>query len=144
MKLILDNNVLDRYNEYYFSQHPRASKPPIEHPYHPSINIWFIMKRPQMNALKQKWKEFIIWWINDMGYQNKLLEKFEMTFTVYFSTKRRHDLDNQVPKFILDGFVESQFIVDDNEHHLISLTYKSGYDKDNPRTEIEINEKKEK
>lgn len=144
MKLILDNNVLNRYNEYYFSQHPRASKPPIEYPYHPSINIWFIMKRPQMNALKQKWKEFIIWWINDMGYQNKLLEKFEMTFTVYFSTKRRHDLDNQVPKFILDGFVESQFIVDDDEHHLISLTYKSGYDKDNPRTEIEINEKKEK
>ena len=75
-----------------------------------------------------------------MGYQNKLLEKFEVTFTVYFSTKRRHDLDNQVPKFILDGFVESQFIVDDDEHHLISLTYKSGYDKDNPRTEIEIEE----
>ena len=140
MKLILDNSVLERYNEYYFSQHPRASKPPIERPYHPSINIWFIMKRPQMNALKQKWKEFIIWWINDMGYQNKLLEKFEVTFTVYFSTKRRHDLDNQVPKFILDGFVESQFIVDDDEHHLISLTYKSGYDKDNPRTEIEIEE----
>ena len=98
------------------------------------------MKRPQMNALKQKWKEFVIWWINDMGYQDKLLEKFEVTFTVYFSTRRRHDLDNQVPKFILDGFVESGFMVDDDSNHLTSLTYRAGYDKDNPRTEIDIEE----
>jgi len=140
MKLILDNGVLDRYNKYYFSEHPKAHKKPIEHPYHPSINIWFIMRRPEMNALKQKWKDFVIWWIDDLGYANKQLDKFNMTFTVYFDSKRRHDLDNQVPKFILDGFTESGFIIDDDEHHLVSLTYKSGYDKCNPRTEIEIEE----
>ena len=113
MKLILDNGVLDKYNKYYFSEHPKAYKKPIEHPYHPSINIWFIMRRPEMNALKQKWKDFVIWWINDLGYANKQLDKFNITFTVYFDSKRRHDLDNQVPKFILDGFTESGFIIDD-------------------------------
>ena len=51
IKLILDTNVVDRYNEYYFSQHPKAKKKQIEHPYHPSINVWAIKPRIQMNAL---------------------------------------------------------------------------------------------
>ena len=98
--LTLDNNTLEKYSEYYFSLHPKARKTPIEHPYHPSINTWFIMRRPELNALKQKWKDFIVWWINDLGYQDKKLDKFTMTFTIYFSTQRRHDLDNQV---FIDG-----------------------------------------
>ena len=47
-------------------------------------------------------------------------------------------LDNTVPKFILDGFSESGFIVDDDGQHLKSLTLRTGYDKNNPRTEIEV------
>lgn len=53
-------------------------------------------------------------------------------------SKRRVDCDNTVPKFILDGFSESGFIIDDDGKHLHSLTLKTGYDKDNPRTEIKI------
>ena len=138
IKLILDNDVLDSYNKYYFSQHPRATKKPIEHPYHPSINQWMILPRMQMNALKQKWKDFMCWWIKSEKLTNLRLENFDILFTIYFSTKSRHDVDNQVPKFILDGFSESGFIVDDDEKHLRSLTLKTGYDKENPRTEIEI------
>ena len=63
IKLILDNDVVERYNQYYFSQHPKAKKKQIEHAYHPSINIWSIKPRTQMNALKQSWKNFIIWWM---------------------------------------------------------------------------------
>lgn len=140
MKLILDNSVLERYNEYYFSLHPRAWKEPIEHPYHPSINSWFILRRTELNALKQKWKDFIVWWMNDLGYTDKQLNKTKMKFTVYYCNKRRHDVDNIVPKFILDGFAESGFIVDDDEKHITELTLKTDYDKDNPRTEIEIEE----
>lgn len=139
-KLILDKEVLERYSQHYFSLHPKARKVPFEQPYHPSLNVWMRLRRPEMNALKQKWKDFIVWWLKDLGLEETKLEKFEVTFTVYFSTKRRHDLDNQVPKFILDGFVEEGLFPDDDEHHLTSLTYKSGYDKENPRTEIEIKE----
>ena len=57
--LILDNDVLEKYNTYYFLKHPRAKKIPIEKPWHPSINTWMILPRVQMNALKQKWKDFI-------------------------------------------------------------------------------------
>lgn len=136
--MILDQSVLDRYNTYYFKNHPRASKKPIEHPYHESINKWFIMQRPQMNALKQRWKDFCVWWVQELGYENMKLSSFEMIFTTYMPTKRRVDPDNTVPKFILDGFSESGFIIDDDGNHLKALTLKTDYDKNNPRTEINI------
>jgi len=91
-----------------------------------------------MNALKQKWKDFGIWFIKDLGCQDMKLDDFDMIITVYFESKRRHDVDNQCPKFLLDAFAVSGFIVDDDEKHLHSLTLKTGYDKENPRTEIEI------
>ena len=138
IKLILDSKVLERYNTYYFLEHPRAKKKPIEKPYHPSINTWCILPRIQMNALKQKWKDFVCFWMRLEKLENKKLDNFDITITVFFDTKRRHDVDNQVPKFILDGFTESGFIVDDDEKHLHSLTLKTEYDKENPRTEIEI------
>lgn len=146
LNLVLDQKVLDGYNTYYFKKYPRRSKAPIEHPYHESINKWFVMQRPQMNALKQRWKEFCIWWIETLGYTNLRLDQFEMTFTTYMPTKRRIDPDNTVPKFILDGLVESGFIIDDDGRHLRSLTLKTDYDKERPRTEINIKilDKKEK
>ena len=69
-----------------------------------------------------------------------------MTFTTYMPTKRRIDPDNTVPKFILDGFSESGLIIDDDGRHLRSLTLKTDYDKERPRTEINIKifDKKEK
>lgn len=146
LNLVLDQKVLDEYNAYYFKKYPRRSKAPIEHPYHESINKWFVMQRPQMNALKQRWKEFCIWWIGNLALSGKNLDQFEMTFTTYMPTKRRIDPDNTVPKFILDGLVESGFIIDDDGRHLRSLTLKTDYDKERPRTEINIKilDKKEK
>ena len=138
LHLVLDNSVLEKYNQYYFKQHPRAKKKPIEHPYHPSLNVWMVLPRIQMNALKQKWKDFIVFWINDLGLQNKRCDDFEMTFTTYMPTRRRIDPDNTVEKFVLDGFTEAGLIVDDDGNHLKALTLKTGYDKDNPRTEIDI------
>ena len=51
-KLIIDQKVVDEYNQYYFKQHPRAKRPPIERPLHPTMNSWMILPRIQMNALK--------------------------------------------------------------------------------------------
>lgn len=138
IKLIIDNNVLNQYSTYYFKQHPKAHKIPIEYPYHPSINKWMIMKRPMMNALKGKWKDFMVWFIKSNKLENIKIQECEMTYVTYFKTKIRHDCDNTVPKFILDGLSESGFIVDDDSKHLISLTLKCGYDKENPRTEIYV------
>lgn len=136
--LIIDNAVLERYSEYYFSLHTKARKKPIRHPYHESINAWMIMKRPAMNVLKQKWKEFIRWFVSDQGYENLGIEKCEIEQTIYYPTTRRHDVDNSVPKFLLDGLVDSQMIVDDDSTHITKLTMMCKVDSSNPRTELLI------
>lgn len=56
IKLIINNNTLLEYEKHYFNHHSKAKKKPIANPYHESINTWMIMKRPMMNALKQRWK----------------------------------------------------------------------------------------
>lgn len=138
VKLILDMDVVNRYNEYYFKQHPKAKKKPIEHPYHPSLNVYCIKPRIQMNAMKQQWKNFIIFWIKELGYENKKLDDVKIVYDIYHPTKRRTDPDNFTPKFIHDGFVEAGFLVDDDRNHLHSLTIRCHVDKENPRTEISI------
>lgn len=94
------------------------------------------MKRPMMNALKQKWKDFIVWFVNDKGYANLRIQKCELIVTAYYPNSRRHDTDNSVPKFILDGLVQGGMIVDDDSEHLASLTLKCGVDAEHPRTEM--------
>ena len=138
MQLVIVTDTLERYERFYFRLHPKATKKPIENPYHPTMNIWMIMKRPMMNALKQRWKDFIVWFIKEQGYANLHIDKCEMKFTTYYKTNRRHDVDAASPKFILDGFTESGFIIDDDSTHLISLTLECYVDKEFPRTEIEI------
>lgn len=138
LKLIIDNDVLDRYSECYFKKHPRAKNKPIENPYHPSTNQWMIMRRPMMNALKQKWKDFIIWFIKDLGYQNMYIDNCEIEVYTYRKMNRNFDLDNTTIKFIQDGFVESGFLVDDNYKIMKKLTLMGGVDKEHPRTEIVV------
>lgn len=135
-KLILDQSLLNEYNDYYFTQHPRAKKIPIERPIPPSLNQWIILPRMQMNALKQRWKDFGIWWIQKLGYCEKKLERFTVAMTIYMPTKRRADCDNQCGKFLWDAFTEAGLIVDDDYRHMESLLIKIGYDKEWPRTEI--------
>ena len=60
-----------------------------------------------MNALKQRWKDFIVWFIENKGYSNLHIEKWDLRFTTYYPNNRRHDVDNSCPKFILDGLCES-------------------------------------
>lgn len=136
--ITIDNGILEEYFEYYFDLHPRAHKHPIKRPYHESINEWMIMRRPAMNHLKQKWKDFIKWLISKQGYANLRIEKCEIIQTIYYPTNRRHDVDNSVPKFVLDGLVESGMIVDDDSKHITQLTLRCGVDADNPRTELRL------
>ena len=139
IRLVIDNDTLAKYEKHYFSIHKKAKRKPIPHPYHESINTWMIMKRPAMNALKQRWKGFIVWFIEDQGYTNLRIEKCEMTYRVFYPTHRRHDTDNIVPKFIQDGFVQSGFVVDDDSEHITSLTLMCFVDIEHPRTEIIVN-----
>ena len=139
LKLVIDYDVINEYADYYFKIHPKARKKPIPFPYHESINKWMIMKRQAMNALKQKWKDFIIWWfIERQGLTNKDIQKCQMLFYTFYGTNHKHDPDNSVPKFILDSFVESRLIAGDDCGHLEELRLRCSVDIDKPRTEITI------
>lgn len=136
--ITINDDSLERYNHYYFKEHPRAKKFPIKSPQHPSINTYTRMSFQAANTLKQKWKDFIVWLIQDMGYSGLMIQKCEVFYKTFFFQNRRHDLDNLSPKYILDGFVESGLIEDDDSEHIVRLTTECAIDKENPRIEFTI------
>ena len=140
ISMIIDDDTLRQYErERYFVCHPKAKKKPIAKPYHESTNVWMIMKRPMMNALKQRWKDFIRWFVEEQGYANLRINRCEVHQIIYYPTNRRHDADNTAPKFILDGLVESGMVIDDDSRHITKLILECAVDKDHPRTELYIN-----
>lgn len=138
IKIIFTSDCVERYNQMYFDQHPKARKSPIKSPQHPSINTYMAMHNMARNNLKQQWKDFVVWKINEMGLSDKRINKCKITYRTFFYQNRRHDLDNLSPKFILDGFVESGLLPDDDSEHITSLTIECGIDKMNPRIEFWI------
>lgn len=140
IKITIDQALIDIYNSYYFKKYPARRKPPIDRPIHPSLNIWSTMTSLSRNGLKQKWREFVLWFIEELQIKNRNINTFDIEVTTYMPTRRRSDPDNFVPKFILDGLVEGGVIQDDDGKHLKHLILSTDYDKENPRTEIKIKE----
>ncbi len=90
----------------------------------------------QYQEEKIKWE----WLIKAAVGKNKPKTPYKesiVTITYYFKTKHRRDPDNYSGKFILDGLVKAKVIEDDSFSN-IQLRLKGSYDKDKPRTEIEI------
>lgn len=139
LKIIINRDILEKYNKHYFKKYPRRKKPPIKKPIPPSLNQWMIMPRPQMNGEKQKWKEFGEWLVSYYGYKDMQIDKCDIIITYYFDTKHRHDADNYTPKNLFDSFTSSGLLIDDDFNHVQSLTIKGDYCKGNPITEILIN-----
>jgi Holliday junction resolvase RusA-like endonuclease len=136
IKIVIDQDVLDKYLKYYFAKYPKRKKKPIENPMPPSLNTWMIMPRFKMNSQKQVWKEFGNWLVEYYGYKNKKINKCKIIIEYFFSSKRRHDADNYTPKNLFDSFTVSGLLIDDDFNHVESLTIIGNYSKDNPRTEI--------
>ncbi len=136
--IAIDKEIIEKYNEYYFSKYPKRKKVPITKPIPPSLNTWMVMRRFQMNHLKQVWKEFGVWLVNFYGYKDLNIEKCKIEIEYFFDSKRRHDADNYTPKNLFDSFTSSGFLVDDDFNHVESLTIRGNYSKENPRTEIRV------
>lgn len=91
-------------------------------------NIW------EYRAEKAHWKNYCYY--NCIPRPSKPINKAKVIITFYFDNRRKHDADNY-QKFLLDGLVTAGIIYDDDFEHLI-VTCKGEYDKENPRTEIEV------
>lgn len=67
----------------------------------------------------------------------KPIEKAIVNITYYFKDKRRRDPDNYSGKMLLDPLVREGVLIDDS-FKVVTLVLSASYDKNNPRTEIEI------
>ncbi|MEY8365735.1 hypothetical protein AALA22_08845 [Anaerovoracaceae bacterium 41-7] len=136
IRFVITQKDVDRYNEKYFKDHPRAKNRRIKSPSHPTLNWYMTANNLEVNNTKQAWKDFIIELLEEKQLQNMQIDQCDIAYITYFSDKRKRDVDNITPKFIFDGFTEAGFIVADDYFHIRSLTTICKYDKDNPRIEI--------
>lgn len=87
----------------------------------------------------QREKEFWHWLIKGAIKERpkKPMEKAIVYITYYFKDKRSRDPDNYSGKMLLDPLVREGILVDDS-FAVVTLVLAADYDKDNPRTEINI------
>lgn len=88
---------------------------------------------------KTRWHWLIKGAINRAEKPKKPLEKAIVHITYFFKNKIRRDPDNYSGKMLLDPLVREGILIDDS-FDVVKLVLDGGYDKDNPRTEIDIRE----
>ena len=102
-----------------------------------SYSRWHFQEK---NQLKKLFKISILKDVREL----KPIEKCEITFKIYYPTKRLFDLDNVgsvLSKFTHDVLTEAEIIPDDNYQVVSKLTFEfGGIDAINPRAEVEIKE----
>lgn len=102
----------------------------------PSLNKFAGRKNDrEYQYLKQQWKQMV--YLACLKEKNAKLKKSIITITYFFPTRARHDPDNYAGKMILDG-ITAAGVIEDDSFDCIELRLRGGYDKANPRTEIEV------
>lgn len=103
--------------------------PPSNNKFKGRENHW------EYRGLKKQWEQLVLYKCRPKSktpYENVIVK-----ITYYFPTRIRHDPDNYNGVFILDGLVKAGILKDDS-FNCITLLLEGDYDKQNPRTEIEI------
>lgn len=86
---------------------------------------------------KERWHWLIKSELSKLKKPKQPLKKALVNITYYFKDKRRRDPDNYSGKMLLDPLVKEGVLADDSFNN-ITLILAAGYDKDEPRTEIDI------
>lgn len=120
MKLVISGNTPSQKNRKIISMNRATNKPFLRSA--PAVKDW------QEQALVELQTQFRGFQITDFPINVRCV--------IYFGNKRRHDLDNALSS-VMDALVASGVIPDDNVDyvHRINVEY-GGYDKQNPRVEI--------
>lgn len=94
-------------------------------------NVW------EYRMVKEDWKSLVFVYCRPKP--SNVIKKAIVTIEYFFKTRTRHDPDNYSGKQIMDGLT-SCGILEDDDFSRIELRLKGNYDKNNPRTEITIEE----
>lgn len=103
--------------------------PPSLNKYAGRANAW------DYRAEKQRWLQLFLAYCPKC----KPMDRAIVTITYYFPTRHRHDPDNYNGKMLMDGLTDRGVIADDSFDH-VELRLRGEYDRQNPRTEITIEE----
>jgi Holliday junction resolvase RusA-like endonuclease len=124
MKLTLSGDTPSQKNRKIISKNFSTGRPFLRTA--PAVKEW---QERVIVELKQQFKGYIV-----SGYP------IDITVVIYFSNKRRHDLDNALSS-IMDAMTAAEIIMDDSVEYVscISISY-GGIDKINPRSEVYIDE----
>lgn len=93
---------------------------------------------------KEKWHWLIKSALSKAEKPKEPIKKAVVTITYYFRDNRRRDPDNYSGKMILDPLVREGVLQDDSFENIDLHLHKGGVDKINPRTEIEIKNRRDK
>ena len=86
---------------------------------------------------KKRWHWLVKAALNKVGKPKKPFEKALVQITYYFKDRRSRDPDNYSGKMLLDPLVREGVLIDDS-FKVVTLVLAADYDKNNPRTEINI------
>ena len=86
---------------------------------------------------KERWHWLIKRVLSKAEKPKKPIEKAIVHITYYFKTNHRRDPDNYSGKMLLDPLVREGVLTDDSFNN-VTLVLAADYDKNKPRTEIEI------
>lgn len=88
--------------------------------------------------MKEQYTTMVTW----LAKKLPKYERIDICIT-WYEPNRRRDIDNISggTKFVLDGLVMAGTIPDDSQKHISSITHRFEIDKENPRVEVELEEK---
>lgn len=109
------------------------SIPPSNNKFKGRQNHW------EYRSLKKEWETLVFFKCRPRP--KKPLSDVLVKITYFFPTRIRHDPDNYNGVFILDGLVKAGVLKDDS-FDCITLCLEGKHDKTNPRTEIEITQRR--
>jgi hypothetical protein len=102
-----------------------------------SLNEWQNLHAME-KARRKKQTGYDVYYASYNQRPQKPYQKAKVSIKIFFPTIRRRDERNYDAKWLIDGLVTAKIIVDDNVDVIGSPEVVLGYDKNNPRVEVEI------
>ena len=124
MRLTITGNVPSQKNRKIISVNRATGRPFLRSA--DSVKIW---QQSALIQLQQQFKGFVV-----TDYP------INLNIVVYYDNKRRHDLDNALGT-VMDALTAAGVIEDDSTKYVECIVVQfGGYDKQNPRVEIYLDE----
>lgn len=145
--LTFDSTMLKEFDEVDARKRPKRKKKVLDWcgtkrlGMLPLINKFLnVASRQQQNQMKQQFHDYTKFILNKHNIDKSKLQRCGVIVKHYLPTRSKFDLDGVFVKASFDSLSDWGFWEDDNYTIVEPLFFTGGYDKENPRSEIQIYE----